>query len=498
MSDEKQRSGSAQTRYRVGRKVGNTLYLDDQFVGSCVTAAAASALVEATRCASVPESIIAPPVVIPAGPKAGPAKTSEGAANPEQRVNAALHPPGGGSEEPGANPRPSEAPSGLCLHGEKFGDCPFYCGRPGGHEWDNETPPVPLAPAEGPSERCPHTLTGSGKRCWLADAHRGSCDYDKEPRSGDGQHRCELDGTPTVAIPTCPKCGEEYLNEEGAAASDARKRRERDQTNGEVRTSEGGARALGGREAQGEAAGVGDRRVGGNASREGEHAAHAVEALDVRDGRVGDDGRASREAPPGEGPQRVLDDSSLVEAIRRLPMPPIAAINAVANAFRGSTAYLHTPDGRGVKVGPLCDDSADDDAPPLDKQPNAPLVTPPRAVPNACPACEAMYVSFGDRGLQHTCAARSSGLARDASCSWCGQACGVCSCDALRSTGGTTAAEARAARAGTDAEFFAAGTAGYRAALEKIAGHEECTVRLYEIAADALCWARKLRTEEKP
>lgn len=38
------------------------------------------------------------------------------------------------------------------------------------------------------------------------------------------------------------------------------------------------------------------------------------------------------------------------EAIQRLPVPPLMAVNAVANAFRGSTAYLHHPDGRFVVV----------------------------------------------------------------------------------------------------------------------------------------------------
>ncbi len=41
-------------------------------------------------------------------------------------------------------------------------------------------------------------------------------------------HVCELDGTPTVAIPTCPKCGEEYLDEYGARAAEARETRRRD------------------------------------------------------------------------------------------------------------------------------------------------------------------------------------------------------------------------------------------------------------------------------
>jgi hypothetical protein len=68
----------------------------------------------------------------------------------------------------------------------------------------------------------------------------------------------------------------------------------------------------------------------------------------------------------------------LVDAVRRLPVPLVAAVNAVANALRGSTVFLHTPDG-GIKVAPLNADDADEDAPPLDEQPNAPPVTPPRA-----------------------------------------------------------------------------------------------------------------------
>lgn len=42
----------------------------------------------------------------------------------------------------------------------------------------------------------------------------------------------------------------------------------------------------------------------------------------------------------------------LQAAVERLPVPPEAAVNAVANAFRGSTTWLHLPDGRAVVVSP--------------------------------------------------------------------------------------------------------------------------------------------------
>lgn len=96
--------------------------------------------------------------------------------------------------------------------------------------------------------------------------------------------------------------------------------------------------------------------------------------LEARERELAD---LSKKAAQAKEPLDAADDT-LREAILRLPMPPVAAINAVANAFRGSTTYLHALDGRVVKVGPLDDDSVDDDAPPLSQQPNAPPVTPPR------------------------------------------------------------------------------------------------------------------------
>ena len=72
---------------------------------------------------------------------------------------------------------------------------------------------------------------------------------------------------------------------------------------------------MGGGEAQGEAASVGDRQVVGDPAREGEHAAHAVKAVDVRDGRVGDDGPAAREASSGEGSKRVLKVGQRVRVV---------------------------------------------------------------------------------------------------------------------------------------------------------------------------------------
>ena len=99
----------------------------------------------------------------------------------------------------------------------------FVCGECGEGECDGHE--VVLRTAE--ATVCPYGRDScdAAEAALIKQRDELRAEVERLSRSDATAHLCEVDGTPTVAIPTCPKCGEEYLNEEGAAASDARRRR---------------------------------------------------------------------------------------------------------------------------------------------------------------------------------------------------------------------------------------------------------------------------------